>query len=111
MIPKKLALGQRSEGGYRFSVKIMGDAKLDPQGLTVENQTGNGLGKSLDHIGAVDIANARCCAFRRGLEALPFVVGSGLIGFLLLGRLFARAALTLVLVLAVALLFAVRGRS
>jgi hypothetical protein len=46
-----------------------------------------------------------------GLEALPFVVGSGLIGFLLLGRLLARDAPALVLVLAVALLFAMRSRS
>jgi hypothetical protein len=51
------------------------------------------------------------------LEALPFVVGSGLIGFLLLGRLFARDALTFVLVLALpfalalALVFAMRSRS
>jgi hypothetical protein len=42
------------------------------------------------------------------LAALPFVVGSGLIGFLLLGRLF-RGALVLALVLA--LLFAMRSRS
>jgi hypothetical protein len=45
-----------------------------------------------------------------GLEALPFVVGSGLIGFLLLGRPFARDALVLVLAFAVALLFAMRSR-
>jgi hypothetical protein len=45
------------------------------------------------------------------LEALPFVVGSGLIGFLLLGRPFARDALVLVLAFAVALLFAMRSRS
>jgi len=44
-----------------------------------------------------------------GLAALPFVVGSGLIGFLLLGRLFLRGALILALVLA--LLFAMRSRS
>jgi hypothetical protein len=37
------------------------------------------------------------------LAALPFVVGSGLIGFLLLGRLFLRGVL--------ALLFAMRSRS
>jgi hypothetical protein len=43
------------------------------------------------------------------LAALPFVVGSGLIGFLLLGRLFLRGALILALVLA--LLFAMRSRS
>jgi hypothetical protein len=43
------------------------------------------------------------------LEALPFVVGSGLIGFLLLRRLFALDALVLALVLT--LLFAMRSRS
>jgi hypothetical protein len=47
-----------------------------------------------------------------GLGGLPFAgVGSGLIGFLLLGRLFARDTLALVLALDVALLFVMRSQS
>src|SRR6516164_3833144 len=49
----------------RLDVVETGDAKLDAQGLTIEDQAGNGIGKSLDHIGAIDIANARGRAFRR----------------------------------------------
>jgi hypothetical protein len=44
-----------------------------------------------------------------GFGALPFVVGSGLIGFLLLGRLSARDTPVLVLALVVAFVFAMRG--
>ena len=77
---------------------------------------GYGIGKSPDHVGAVDITDAcrralrrtgRCG--RRRIGGAAFLVGSGLIGFLLLGQLFLRSALILALVLA--LLFAMRSRS
>src|SRR6516164_5167168 len=44
------AAGDRRIG---FHIVETSDAKLDAQGLSVEDYTGYGIGKSLDHVGAV----------------------------------------------------------